>query len=168
DLVVEDGQLIYRAGSRESSILPSPDRFEIPGSNTQAIAREEKGRVRAFEVERALHTLVYRRGEPPDRRSLDLEDYAGTFRSEELDLSLTLEAEEGFLAVTGDRPDTPLSTRFDPVIRDCFRAPYRNILFRFRRNTAGAVAEMWIDMARVRGLRFVRVQPAPGPQPALR
>ena len=157
ELVVEGGELIYRAGTREHLIKPTVDgRFQLPRSKAPAIARKGKERIQAIEVERELSTLVYHRVTPTDPQSMDLSAYAGTYRSEELAMALTFEAMEGFLMATGKGP---LSTRFDPVTGDIFRSTYRNLLFRFRRDGAGSVTEMQVDMSRIRGLRFVRTEP---------
>lgn len=118
DLVVEGGELIYQASTwehplsriRKHPIKPTVDgRFQTPRPY-DAVARQENGRVQTIEVKRELSTLIYRRMTPTDPH-LDLGAYVGTYRSDELDMSRTVEAVAGRLFVTDD---SGVRTLFDP------------------------------------------------------
>jgi hypothetical protein len=93
------------------------------------------------------------REEGPTLTEAELQDHFGEFFSPELDVTYTLQMEEGDLAVSVRPPDLLTLT---PVEKDVFRAS--GVTFRFERNAAGEVTGFQLDAGRVRNLRFQRVR----------
>jgi CubicO group peptidase (beta-lactamase class C family) len=80
----------------------------------------------------------------------DLEAFAGSYRSAELDVTYDLSVADGNLVVR--LPDTP-EIRLQPLGGDAFRGRWT---FRFERDQAGAVTGFTVDAGRVTNIRFER------------
>ena len=96
----------------------------------------------------------YRLEPPGEPAALALADYAGEYRSPELEVTYRIEAQGGNLALLS-RPDDRLS--FQPAYRDGFRRGGQTI--RFIRDPRGRVTGFRVFAGRVRDLRFERVLP---------
>jgi hypothetical protein len=83
----------------------------------------------------------------------ELNEYGGSYRSDELATSWSIEVRDDRLTMSHFRIR---STPLQPIERDRFQSPYGEI--RFQRNASGRVIGFTANSDRVRNLRFVREQ----------
>jgi hypothetical protein len=95
---------------------------------------------------------TYERVEPARPTPAQLEAYAGTYDSDEAEVTLQVAVENGALRVTR-RPDTVLALR--PLYEDGFTAPGLGVV-RFRRDASRRVVALSVGLDRVWDLRFTR------------
>lgn len=150
----KDGKLFYERGQgNESELAPlGGDRFALTGGPAEVL----------FPSPREMHVLVpgdkpavFQKVEPFAPAPAEIAAYAGTFYSEELDITFNLSAEEGRLVLRTRRQSEPLP--LDPVFANAFRFPGGPLL-RFTR-AGDKVTGFTIDAGRARNLGFSRVSP---------
>jgi CubicO group peptidase (beta-lactamase class C family) len=93
----------------------------------------------------------YARIDPWTPTAAELAAYAGTYTSDEVEVSLTLSVEDGALVVKR-RPDTRAT--LEPVYADGFESPLG--LIRFNRDTGGRVTSLSVVTGRAWDVRFDR------------
>ena len=96
---------------------------------------------------------VFQGVEPFAPAPAELAAYAGTFYSEELDMTFKLSVEEGRLVLRTRRQHEPVP--LDPVFANAFRFPGGGPLLRFTR-TGKEVTGVSMGNARARNLGFTR------------
>jgi len=84
-----------------------------------------------------------------------LEEYAGTYESDELDVRYRFVVDGKDLVL--DFKKQPDENRLQPLIRDVFATPDGYVTLGFERDDGGRIIGFRVDTGRVRGLRFVRV-----------
>jgi CubicO group peptidase (beta-lactamase class C family) len=126
-------------------IAMSASRFVTPACNTYEI--DGKG-VRV--IDRLGTVGRYERAEPFKPTSEQLQEYVGTYASDEAETSVTVAVEKDALVLKG-RPDTTL--RLSPVYADAFSM--QGAMIRFRRDR-GRVTEFSVSQDRVWDLRFTK------------
>ncbi len=157
-IYAKEGKLFYERGpGNESELAPlgegrftmlnAPEPVEVSFITSAGGAREMRV------VPASSPPLAFQAVEPAVPSSEDLAAYAGTFFSEELDVTYTLAVEDGHLALKGKR-QPPLALQ--PVFADAFRAPGTGLL-RFTRDPGKKVAGFAVNAGRARNLGFVRV-----------
>jgi CubicO group peptidase (beta-lactamase class C family) len=91
--------------------------------------------------------------EAVDPAKIQLAEYAGTYYSEELDTTYSIEITDGALIMKrGRAPGRPL---LQPTVRDGF-ASLGGVQVEFARETQGRVAGFHFSAGRIRGVRFVK------------
>jgi CubicO group peptidase (beta-lactamase class C family) len=98
---------------------------------------------------RAEQDLVLVRMEPFTPTAQQLEEYAGTYRSDEMDTVFRISTKDGRLQLVRSKLR---STNLDPLFKDAFRVP--SFVMRFTRNPAGRVTGFQLEGGRVRHLKF--------------
>jgi CubicO group peptidase (beta-lactamase class C family) len=152
-LVVRDGSLVDSLTN--TVYVPSgANRFRPSSGGTRELLVSGEGDRTSLRVQAPnTRPVDYQRVGLPNVSAPQLAAYAGSYRSAELDASLTIVVREGQLWIDqGWRGSTPLA----PLFADGFRLPRGEIL-RFTRDARGRVngINRWAD--RVRKLRFERV-----------
>lgn len=89
------------------------------------------------------------RMEPFTPTAQQLEEYAGTYRSDEMDTVFRISTKDGRLQLVRSklRP-----SNLDPLFKDAFRVP--SFVMRFTRNPAGRVTGFQLEGGRVHHLKF--------------
>jgi len=147
----KDGKALRIAGQ---AVIPvSATTFSTPDGTRQAAFEAGPGGspLRMRESDGRSKTRFWEAMPPFAPKPADLEAYAGTYYSAEIDTTYTVYAEEGKLKVRF-RP----AQRFapTPVYADAFEED--GDVFRFTRDAAGRVDGFLVYAGRVRHLRFVR------------
>lgn len=126
----------------------APDRFG-----------DERGTFRFFDADsfRAIDTqgqsVDYRRAEPTAPGAAQLASYAGSFSSDEADVTYVISAEgDGLVARLDRRPHVKVALK--PTYADAFEGGA--MIIRFERDATGAIAALTIGVPRVRAMRFIR------------
>ena len=157
-LYVRDGKLIYSRGSSESELAPLgdnrflmlgvPDRIEItfreprPGAPRQMLTSANGGR-----------PIIHERVEPASYSPQQLAEFAGTYRSEEIDATYTIAMQDaGLVLRRRNVDDTPLQPQF----ANTFSAVGTGS-FSFVRDQQNRVSGFLLNTGRIRGLRFSRM-----------
>ncbi len=158
ELAVNEGDLHLLISEDESyPLIPiSDDEFVL---RTQWFAaqltfqdREDGVLELAFRPEGADEPRLYQRFTPRQPTMSDLEAYTGTYRSDELGVSYTLEVEDGALQFRIVRHE---AHELEPLFDEIFgNSDYGT--FEFRRSDDGTVEGFNLDAGRVRNLDFVR------------
>jgi CubicO group peptidase (beta-lactamase class C family) len=126
-------------------IAVSASRFVTPLGNTYEI--DAKG----ARVTDALGTVVrYERVEPVQPNSEQLQEYVGTYASDEAETSITVAVEKGAL-ILKRRPD--ITTILRPVYADAFSTQGITVIFR---RDGGRVSQFSVSQDRVWDLRFTK------------
>ncbi|WP_206410169.1 serine hydrolase domain-containing protein [Lysobacter enzymogenes] len=149
-----DGELeLHAFGDRFAMRPVGQDEFDVDGGPIQALGFRDPGRGRPrVLIQSAGGERVEFEALPefkPDAAALAA--YAGDYRCEELDRDYRLSAIDGALHLHDARiaPE-----RLDPLERDTFTQD--GVTFRFKRDTAGAIDSVSLDVGRVRDLRCQR------------
>lgn len=159
-LVVENGKLFYRRSpDNQTELAPlGPDRFLFLGTPVRAEIRVERGPDGApvrmtLQVEGQQET-VFQSVPPAGAGAVELAALAGTYRSEELDATWTLEAQDGKLIVHRRRHrDATLAAAFaDGFVLDGVA------LVRFERGPDRRVTGLAVTVPGARNVRFVRMR----------
>jgi CubicO group peptidase (beta-lactamase class C family) len=129
----------------------SPTRF-VSATGGRTLDVDGSGRLRVTDPVGSVETYV--RVAPAQPTPEKLRDYAGTYVSDEAEVTYTVSIDDGNTLVLRRRPDTVI--RLSPVYEDAFRASIG--LVRFRRGKDGRVAEFSVVQDRVWDLRFKRGQ----------
>lgn len=156
-LYIKEGKLFYfRNPQSESELAPlGGDRFAmlgVPVRTEVSFPSQAAGAPRRMEVASVGDKpLVFQEVQPVEPKPEDLAAYAGTYTSEELDITWKLTVQDGRLMMQGKRgPILPLNPAFDGA----FGAPMG--LFRFTREDGKKVTGFLIGAGRARDLVFVR------------
>lgn len=150
-----EGKLMLGFGDTGTELVPlAPNRFRVGSGSTELVWEAsragEPARVR--QVVGGERPVVYTAISTVQPSPAHLAEYAGTYRSEELDATYTVSIEEGKLTLRR-RPAAPVTLQ--PTYRDAFRAEDLGQL-RFTRDAAGRVDGFNVNAGRVRHLRFTR------------
>jgi CubicO group peptidase (beta-lactamase class C family) len=129
----------------------SSNRFLIPGTMVE-FAPGEAGRPRAWHlIDGAGQKLLELPLVEFDVSKADLKSFAGSYRSDELDVTYTVDVRDSSLVVQ--------SSTLHPVAKDAFVGEYHGIV-RFLRDARGAVAGFTLNRNNARGVRFDRLKRA--------
>lgn len=156
-IVGKDGKLFYERGAgNETELAPlGEDRFAMVGAPVQVevLFPAPSGATREMHVVLAGEKpAVFQAVEPFNPTPADLAAYAGTYFSEELDVTYTLSVDNGRLVSRTRRQYEP--TPLEPVFADAFRRPAGTLL-RFSRS-GKEVTGFSVDAGRARNLRFTK------------
>jgi CubicO group peptidase (beta-lactamase class C family) len=150
---VRDGRLTawdFWADNYAMLLTPiSPNRFTMPGV-TLEFSPAEAGRPQSWHVidgggQRLLELQLVKFG----ISKTDLESFAGSFRSAELDVTYAVTMRDSSLVVQ--------SSTLHPIFKDGFVGEYMGAV-RFFRDPQGAVAGFTLNRTNARGVRFERVK----------
>ena len=149
-----DGRLYWvRGGPGIPLDAIAENRFRFPPGQPAELLfpTPARGQPQELQVLSGGTVTSYRRAAPFGKRAR-ANEYGGRFHSDEVDVTLYVTATDSAIEVS-----TPGSWRFraEPLFKDAF-AVSEAAVFRFVR-TKGRVTGMVVDMARTRGVRFIRV-----------
>jgi CubicO group peptidase (beta-lactamase class C family) len=148
-----DGRLALAEAPTRVLAPAGPDRFRLPDGRTALFVRAG-GRVREVRLAAGADTARLAPVPPPDTAAAALAAYAGTYRSAELDLRVTVAVRGG--ALVWRQPfgvERPLRAAF----AGGFTTPLRGgTTVVFSRAPSGRVDGLGVWAAGVRGLRFAR------------
>ncbi|HEX5720698.1 MAG TPA: serine hydrolase domain-containing protein [Thermoanaerobaculia bacterium] len=150
-IVPRDGKLFYERGpGNETELAPlGENRFSLTGGPAEVLLPPGE-----------MHVLipgekpaVFQKVEPFAPAPAELAAYAGTFYSDELDMTFKLSVEDGRLVLRTRRQHEPVP--LDPIFADAFRFPGGGPLLRFTR-TGKDVNGFSMGNARARNIDFTR------------
>ena len=136
-------------------LVPSSDSTAFAG-NQQFTLRAANGIVTGIAVSPRGTREVFLRREPaftPDQRARMA--YAGTYRSEELEVAYQIVGTDSGLVLRRRRMN---DIRLEPAAPDGFTLPFGSVL-EFTRGPGNRITGFVLNDGRVRGVRFVRVSP---------
>ena len=141
------------AGRTQALVPTGPHQFTLAESGGRVtFDGAENGKAARYTLNLDGETRAYGWVQPSEQVTPPLEEYSGTYHSEELDLNYTLRVKDGGLIVQHRRHgEIPLRL----VSRDHFTDPDFGAL-RFERDPAGKITALFVTTGRVRNLRFVR------------
>ena len=145
--------LLLQAGGQTLTLRPVSD-FEFAGTDPTATLRFEPATMDGFWTAKASvgnTSLVLGPYLPWDSSFMSLEDYAGTFFSEELETTWTLSVESGALVLSNGKD---LTASLAPLAMDAFNSPAGVLVF--ERDVFQSLPSFGLNAGRVLGLRFVR------------
>ncbi len=155
-IVLEDGKLYLAMGQRYELRPRSAREFELLGAPARVTLGFEPpaaGEPRRLQwTVEGQEPVLLERIELVRPTAAELAGYAGTFYSDELQATYTLEAADGTLTLKR-RGASPQQLR--PTTRDEFSAGPMTL--RFTRGADGEVTGYLLDVGRIRNLRFERV-----------
>ena len=156
-VIFEDGDLWYVGPGYRLKFAPvSEIRFVAPDDRDVEIIFGPAGEngQNSFRVfVRGAHRSTYLEIEVCMPTTADLEEYVGTYYSEELDATYSAVVEEGKIYfMFRNAPDEHL----EPLERDAFWLAGRNITF--VRDDSDNISGFRLDFARVRGIEFARTE----------
>ena len=148
---VRDGAIVVSGGGQGAPLAHLGNlRFWSPAAGTFTFEREGAGH-RVVNFQNAWRR--YARYVPIDTARVPLGDYAGAYRSPELDVTFEIVVDSGRL-VLRQRPAETL--QLTPLYIDGFRAQGQTI--RFMRDGSGRVSGLRIFAGRARDVRFERIR----------
>jgi len=153
----KDGKLWYVRNERSRSELASlgSDQFQVVGSTNKLHFSPSSGQMRFITLDGEPAEFEKVKLPTAKTRAGDLEDFAGTYESEEIGTTWTIVAKDGTLVVRPVRsPEIPMTMLFV----DGFRVGTE--LLRFSRNSTGRITGFSADNIRVLGLRFQKLETA--------
>ena len=158
-IYAKEGKLFYERGPGNETEMASlgGDRFAMVGVpvQTEVLFSSSSATTREMRVTSAGQPpLVFQSVEPFTPTPADLAAYAGTYFSEELDVTYTLSVEDGRLVSRGRRQYEPVPLA--PVFNGAFRRPAGTLL-RFSRDGDGRITGFSIGAGRARNLGFTRM-----------
>jgi CubicO group peptidase (beta-lactamase class C family) len=152
-LSVKEGKLVSLGGAVLSPL--SNERFQVVGQRRQLIfetSRQGGRPLRLRQIDEGSKPAIYQAMPAMTPTPAQLNEYAGNYYSEELNVTYTLSVQGGKLALRRRRSkDMPL----DPTFTDAFMRDDLGLL-RFTRNRQNRVSGMLLTAGRVRRLRFER------------
>ena len=152
-LSLKEGKLVDLGGAVLSPL--SNERFQVVGRSRQLIfetSRQGGRPLRLRQIDEGRQPAIYQAVQAMTPTSAQLNEYAGNYYSEELDVTYTLSVQGGKLALRRRRgKDIPL----DPTFTDAFMRDDLGLL-RFTRNGQNRVTGLLLTAGRVRRLRFER------------
>lgn len=151
-LEVRDGKLRLAQGPE---LLPvSETQFQLPAADVTLQFEPAANGGRALRVLRGSSTpQIFQRVQSFFPTKAQLAEFAGTYRSSELDTDMHIVANDTSLVLGGHRPG---SIVMRPVYTDAFRGDAG--VLEFSRDATGRVTGFVINAGRVRALRFDRVE----------
>lgn len=156
-IAVRDGRLVWARGAGTPLDAVAENRFRFPPGQPAEVyfPPVRAGNPQEMHLISGGSATVYQKADAFVAPAGGLAGYAGKYRSDELDVTLTIAPTRDGITFS-----TPGSWSFDaePVFRDAFALPDA-VVFRFTRDVQGDVTGMIVDMARSRGMRFERVRP---------
>jgi CubicO group peptidase (beta-lactamase class C family) len=156
-LVVDKDKLVYvRSSDNKSDLAPvSPTRFRmlgVPGDVFIDFTDRSGGRYTAFVFTESNGARIgAKRIEPFEPNEAQLREYAGTYRSEELDVRYVVTARAGSLRI---KPGLGEEVEAGPLKKDSFAASRFRI--EFERDGGGRISGFRVSTGRVLNLRFTR------------
>lgn len=157
--VVRDGSRLQgdlSAGSMQTLTPTGEHEFFVPETKARVtFANLDSGKAAQYTLEIDGERRVYQRLDAADEVPPNLPDYAGRYRSEELESSWSIQVKEGRLVLHRPRHGE-ISLR--PGARDRFSGSNLGAL-RFERDSGGKVTGFKVTTGRVRNLRFERQSP---------
>lgn len=152
-----EGKLFYERGpGNESELAPlggTASRWSALRSRRKCATPRPPVATREMHVGPTKgQPLVFQAVEPPRLSAEELAGYAGTFYSEELDVTHTLTVEDGHLTLKTKRQP---ARALKPAFADAFRAPGGGLL-RFTRDAGKKVTGFGLSVGRARNLGFTR------------
>jgi CubicO group peptidase (beta-lactamase class C family) len=157
--IVREGDTLkgdLSAGSMQALTPVGEHEFSVTEINARVVfARLESGKAAQYTLETGDQRRVYQRVDPANEAPLKLEDYAGSYRSQELEMDCAIQAKEGKLIVQ-HRRHGEMALR--QTSRDRFNASDLGSL-KFDRDAQGQVTGFKLTTGRVRNLRFSRQGP---------
>jgi len=157
--IVRDGDRLQgdiSAGSMQTLTPTAEHEFFVGETKARVVfAKLDSGKAAQYTLEIDGGRRVYRRLDAADEVPPNLPDYAGHYRSEELEISWSVQVKEGKLVLQQRRhSEFPLR----PMARDRFSGPNLGSL-QFERDGGGKVSGFKVTTGRVRNLRFDRQLP---------
>jgi CubicO group peptidase (beta-lactamase class C family) len=150
-LSLKDGKLVDLGGAVLSPL--ANERFQVVGQRRQLIfetSRQGGRPLRLRQIDEGGEPAIYEAVQAMTPTPAQLNEYAGNYYSEELDVTYTLSVQGGKLTLRRRRSkDMPL----DPVFTDAFMRDDLGLL-RFTRNRQNRVTGLLLTAGRVRRLRF--------------
>lgn len=156
-IYLKGGKLYYsRGGANESELVPlGANRFTmrgVPGAIEITFKPERAGgRPSLHFVQDGGKPSVFDPVEAAAYAPAQLNEFAGDYRSDEVDVRYTLAVKDGKLVRRLRSDETPL----EPVFADAFNAP--GMIFRFTRAASGRIDGFTVTAGRARRVRFDRV-----------
>jgi len=152
----KDGRLYWvRGGPGTPLDAVAPNRFRFPPGQPAELLFPDSvpGQPREMQVLSGGTVTSYRRA-TPFASTTRLGDYAGRYRSDEVDVTLTVTPVDSGIVIS-----TPGAWRFRaaPLFRDAFAIPEAAVFEFVRRGKGGGVSGLVVDMARSRRMAFRRV-----------
>jgi CubicO group peptidase (beta-lactamase class C family) len=150
---VREGKLALAPGPELVAI--SENEFRVPGVDATVHFEPAANGGRAVRLVRASGTppQLFTRMPSFSPTRAQLAEFAGTYRSSELDTDIRIVANDTSLVIGGRRPGSKV---IRPAYTDAFRGDAGVI--EFSRNAAGRVTGFVINAGRVRALRFDRIE----------
>lgn len=153
---VEGTELAASAGGPSQKLVPlGAGRFWNAITGTFQFEGQGSG-MRLVERSNGVHR--YARMDPADTAGIQLEEFAGNYRSDELQVTYALSVKDGRLRLQLP-PDGPLTLR--PAYRDGFSAGGRTV--RFMRDSSGRVTGLRVFAGRALDVRFRKVDQGGAP-----
>jgi len=152
---VREGKLEWiRGGPGPLLDAVAPNRFRFPPGTPAELLFPTitKGEPQEMQVLSGGTVTPYRKAEPFVQPKRGIAEYAGRYRSDEVDVTLNLVARDSVIEVS-----TPGSWGFraEPLLKDAFALP-DVIVMRFVRS-GGRVTGFIADMPRSRGMTFTKL-----------
>lgn len=152
-LSLKEGQLVDLGGARLSPL--SHERFQVVGRARQLIfetSRPGSRPLRLSQIDEGSKPAIYEAVQAMTPTPAQLNEYAGNYYSEELNVTYTLSVQGGKLAL---RRRKSMEMPLDPTFTDAFMNDDLGLL-RFTRNRQNRVSGLLLTAGRVRRLRFER------------
>jgi CubicO group peptidase (beta-lactamase class C family) len=149
-LSMRDGVLF----ADDTPLLPlSEAEFQVDAGSRRYVFQRDGTAVDGFRVESWENPdLRYERVAPWSPTSVELQEFAGTYHSDDAETTLVVTVEDDHLAIW-QRPNDTWTV--EPSYRDAFRR--RGRIVRFRRDDSGSVRALSLSLDRVYDMRFARV-----------
>ncbi|HEY5885067.1 MAG TPA: serine hydrolase domain-containing protein, partial [Pyrinomonadaceae bacterium] len=150
-LSLKEGKLVDLGGARLSPL--SSERFQVVGWSRQLIfeTSPQGGRpLRLRQIDEGSKPAIYEAVPAMTPTSVQLNEYAGNYYSEELNVTYTLSVQDGKLTL---RRISSKGMPLDPTFTDAFMNDDLGLL-RFTRNKQNRVSGLLLTAGRVRRLRF--------------
>ncbi len=148
-MVVENGKLQAAQGNDRLPLKPIGDgRFDVttPGGRTR-VAFEGEGPSGAQRLR--IGNDTFERAEPFAPTGAQLEEFAGVYRSDEMDAVFRMTLKDGVLRLERSKNRPAVA---EPLVADAFGVPPG--IIRFVRDSAGKVTGFTLEAGRVQGLKF--------------
>jgi len=154
-LTVKDGKLVDPGGGGSVLIPIGPNRFRVTGQSVELLfeaAQPGARPTRMSKITKSGKPQTYNAVEPVTPSVKRLSEYAGTYRSAELDSLYPLGIQEGKLVLLRDKAK---AIPFTPTFADNFWSDEFGYL-RFTRDKSGKVNGFLLTSGWIRRLRFTR------------
>ena len=158
-ILVRGGRLVYQRGPGSETELVSQGggRFVMMRDDARVEVEfdpvDDKAQRMVVVVEGG-DPSVYEAYKPVVLDAAELQEYAGDYRSVEIDARYSVTPFEGRLLVRGVNHTEAI---LQPIVSDVFSAPAYGLTLRFSRDGKGAIAGFELDAGRVKNLWFERI-----------